>query len=238
MIYITTSGELTKDQKLLASLPATDTLFILYSKTEASIPIEAYQMLSSLKCKVEFIQWSDNIDAQLKFMFDLGVTCGTTTGVRVLTAKNYVFAKVFQNKPTRKRGASAKSSKIPVQNTKDAKPEIKTEEIMPAPISVQEKSDKQPAAEKKKRAAKPKLEDDFDKAYSELEALFSEVKTKEYNPLNNLNGIVKAAKSSITEKRDLKESFKVWFPDKADKIIKVFEGKESRLLEIVTRLDD
>ena len=235
MIYITTSGELTKYQKLLASLLASDKLFVLYSEKDASIPIEAYQMLSSLKSKVEFVQWSDNIDAQLKFMFDLGVMCGTNTGVRVLTEKNYAFAKVFQDKPARKRSAATKSAEKPIQKTKNAK---SSEEFMPAPISVQENAGDSPVPEKKKKTAKPKQEDDFDKAYGELEALFSEIKTKEYDPMCNLNGIVKAAKSSIAEKRDLKESLKIWFPNKTEKIIKAFEGKEPRLLEIVARLED
>lgn len=247
VIYIITAEELVKEQKMLMSLPAGDMLYILYTKDNASIPIEAYQILSSLKCKVNFTQFPEDAGLQYEFVFEMGKLCGANNNasIRSLTATNNkliralvnVFDKKGQAKTTRKRATSAKKAdkeqefmnvpqENPVQKTSDtvsqeAPPEKKKRTRKPKEISVQNKS-----------------EDAFDKAFDELTALFEEVKTKEFDPQSQIYGIVKAVKASISEGNTIKESFKVWFPNNYNKYVKAFEGKEDRLVSIVSNLND
>lgn len=237
-IYIATAEDLSKNIKLLSSLSNNDVLYILYTEKNAMIPIDAYQLLSSLKCKVEFKPYTDNFEEQLRFAYELGYICGSNkpASVKSITSGKIPLLGIFQDKPVRKRTTSAKPAEKTAKTVEKTAPK---EEIMPAPVEnpVQKITEEQPP-EKKKRGRKSKSEDAFDKAYDELTALFDEVKTKTFNPSSNIYGIVKAVKASITENTSLKDAFKVWFPQNADKMSKAFEGKEDRLINIVKNLND
>ncbi len=241
IIYIATAEDLGKNLKLLSSLSNNDVLYILYTEKNATIPIEAYQLLSSLKCKVEFKPYTDSIEEQLKFAYELGYMCGenkANAAVKSLSSSKLALLSIFNDKPARKRMATTKTE---AETIKKPAQKAKKEEIMPPPEINEnpvQKNTEEPAQEKKKRGRKSKADKAFDKAYDELVALFGEVKTKTFNPESNLYGIVKAVKSAISEKTELKDSFKIWFPGNSDKIIQAFAGKEDRLISIVKNLDD
>ncbi len=237
MIYITTTEDLGKNLKNITSMAnANDTLYILYSENNASIPIEAFQLLSSLKCKVEFKPYPSDLTDQFKFVYELGVIRGEhrNEAVRLVTdVSTATFLDIFhEEKPARKK-----------RSTKNKTLEIE-EEFMPTPV-VPVKETKRPenksvatTAEKKTRGRKSKPKDEFDQAYDQLTTLFGEVKTKSYDPTANLYGIVKAVKTSIADKISLEESFKMWFPNNSSKILKVFTGREDELISIVNNLKD
>ncbi len=237
MIYITTTEDIGKNSKNIASMTnANDTLYILYSENNASIPIEAFQLLSSIKCKVEFKTYPIELADQFKFIYELGIIRGEhkNEAVRLITDVGAApFLDVFRvEKPARKKRS------VKQKNLK------KEEEFMPAPeIPIEEtkKSESKPATDvvlKKPRSRKDKPKDDFDQAYDQLTALLNEAKTKTFDPTANLYGIVKAVKASIADKVSLEESFKIWFPNNSDKFLKAFAGKENELTELVSKLND
>lgn len=247
MIYLTTTKDLIKNQKLLTTLAQEDNLFILYKDTNASIPIEAYPLLSSLKCNIQFKQYTEQIQDQFSLVYELGILSGQNknAGIRALTDEHLQFMSIFQKeKLTRKKTGTVNKVKTAVTASK-ADPSVKEQSFMNEPEEPAENTKTMEEPVKKKRGRKSKQDDqkdtskdDFDKSYDQLTALFNSVKTKTFDPNSSMYGIVKAVKASIEEKTRLEESFKVWFPNNSGKIIKAFAGKEEELIDIVKNLND
>lgn len=248
-IYVTTTSDIIKHQKIFASLLKDDELQILYTDKNASIPIEAYQILSSLKCSVNFEPFPETQEEQFLYVFKLGKRCGekNNAAIRGITdTKNGTIGALLgaldgksQGKTQRKRSAAARPKKeSPVE-----------EPFMPAPTMdnttpVLDPQQNDEVAEKKKRTRKQKqgtanvADDAFERAYGELMELLEGVKTKGFDPARQVTSIVKAVKTSQNEGKSLNESFNIWFSGNANKYIKAFSGKEDDLFRIVSALGE
>lgn len=174
--------------KTIASAQKGDTVYLIYSKERGQISVNDLQLYTNAKCKIQFMQTPEDVPEETAIAFTLGKIVGSTPDVIVGskdTLINLLLGNTVAEKKTRKQKEpkTTTQEKVPTQTAAESKNKTKTNT---QPVK--------PASNNKISAT------DFDKAYDDLSAYLTKIKTKDCDPSANINGIVKAVTTMESEK--------------------------------------
>lgn len=180
--HILMLSEKDKLLKMLSSLTKTDQVLLLHPAKENTVSIKDYQLLSSSKCKIQFIEIPETDNPEIGLAYIYGK----------LTAE-YPDATVNSADPL--------FVKLPSENLKPKQKRTRKAELpdfsMPAPIEVDKKQEKPTLKQ---------TETDFDKAYDELQKKLSTFKAGGFDPASHIGSLCKAVALMDTERIDFKDA--------------------------------
>lgn len=238
--YITFMEEIENlySNKALLSAGKEDTLIIFCESNQSTMPIALWELLSQLKCKVEFKKIEETND-EFKYIepvYLLGQLSVQNMVVEILSKNPYITKAAalgnLNGKTTRKKTVSRKN---PVENKENIEvKQLSMDEVVKTePIKKRTYKKK----ETKEFMNTPEINDDFDAKYNKLVEILQKSKTKAFDPVSIMPAIVEAVRNSIKENKSFEDAVNTCMPNYAKRVLKALAGKEDEITNLVKTME-